>query len=62
MCNVFLHSDDLTLFCKKIFNGPFFTNLRSNESQNMKKPLKQLKELETKHKGMKKNETLTMIT
>ena len=37
--NVVLHPDKLTLFCKKKFNGPIFTNLNSNEPQNTKMPI-----------------------
>ena len=38
-CNVVLHRDDLTLICKKKFNGPIFTNLNLKEPLNTKKPL-----------------------
>ena len=42
-CNVVPHPNDLTLFDKKKFNRPYFTNLRSNGPSNTKMPLNDLK-------------------
>jgi len=41
--NVVLHHDDLTLFCKKKFNGPIFINLNLKQPLNTKKPTNSLK-------------------